>query len=228
MALLVSLELAILTREKAEIIYDYRRFDTMYDIYVLFFIGSTRGQVDPMCERHYVDPTMLMTWSKNHVDHKCTLNVDVGFFLSFLFQVSMQPPDRWTGMSFGHCQYTMGPQKNNFDLDRGPMVAYMSRRWTGRSYVYFLSQKNLILQIQNPITFLFQFWQFIMASGVLQILFSYHNQFLFTTAGIWAGMRTVRYFDGRTYEWVGISRQPNIIGKVCSVRSNLYETSTYF
>ncbi|KAM3344360.1 CDP-diacylglycerol-serine O-phosphatidyltransferase 1 isoform X2 [Capsicum galapagoense] len=32
--------------------------------------------------------------------------------------------------------------------------------------------------------------------------------------GIWAGMRTVRYFDGRTYEWVGISRQPNIMGKV--------------
>uniref|UniRef100_A0A803KUR3 CDP-diacylglycerol--serine O-phosphatidyltransferase n=1 Tax=Chenopodium quinoa TaxID=63459 RepID=A0A803KUR3_CHEQI len=32
--------------------------------------------------------------------------------------------------------------------------------------------------------------------------------------GIWTGMRTVRYFDGKTYEWVGISRQPNIIGKV--------------
>ncbi|CAL9771059.1 unnamed protein product, partial [Musa acuminata subsp. burmannicoides] len=32
--------------------------------------------------------------------------------------------------------------------------------------------------------------------------------------GICAGMRTVRYFDGKTYEWVGISRQPNIIGKV--------------
>ncbi|EPS64481.1 hypothetical protein M569_10299, partial [Genlisea aurea] len=32
--------------------------------------------------------------------------------------------------------------------------------------------------------------------------------------GIWAGMRTVRHFDGKTYEWVGISRQPNIIGKV--------------
>ncbi|KAG9139240.1 hypothetical protein Leryth_011257 [Lithospermum erythrorhizon] len=32
--------------------------------------------------------------------------------------------------------------------------------------------------------------------------------------GIWAGMRTVRYFDGKTYEWVGISRQPNIIAKV--------------
>ncbi|XP_022775909.1 CDP-diacylglycerol--serine O-phosphatidyltransferase 1-like isoform X2 [Durio zibethinus] len=31
--------------------------------------------------------------------------------------------------------------------------------------------------------------------------------------GIWAGMHTVRYFDGRTYQWVGISRQPNIIGK---------------
>nr|XP_018677308.1 PREDICTED: CDP-diacylglycerol--serine O-phosphatidyltransferase 1-like isoform X2 [Musa acuminata subsp. malaccensis] len=31
--------------------------------------------------------------------------------------------------------------------------------------------------------------------------------------GIWAGMRTVRYFDGKTYEWVGISRQPNIIGQ---------------
>jgi hypothetical protein len=25
----------------------------------------------------------------------------------------------------------------------------------------------------------------------------------------------VRYFDGRTYEWVGLSRQPNIISKVC-------------
>ncbi|EYU40802.1 hypothetical protein MIMGU_mgv1a007963mg [Erythranthe guttata] len=32
--------------------------------------------------------------------------------------------------------------------------------------------------------------------------------------GIWAGMQTVRYFDGKTYEWVGISRQPNIMGKV--------------
>ncbi|CAI0431839.1 unnamed protein product [Linum tenue] len=32
--------------------------------------------------------------------------------------------------------------------------------------------------------------------------------------GIWAGMCTVRYFDGKTYEWIGISRQPNIMGKV--------------
>ncbi|KAI7748395.1 hypothetical protein M8C21_013913 [Ambrosia artemisiifolia] len=32
--------------------------------------------------------------------------------------------------------------------------------------------------------------------------------------GIWAGMHTVRYFDGKTYEWVGISRQPNILGKL--------------
>ncbi|GKB26494.1 CDP-diacylglycerol--serine O-phosphatidyltransferase 1 isoform X1, partial [Tanacetum coccineum] len=32
--------------------------------------------------------------------------------------------------------------------------------------------------------------------------------------GIWGGMHTVRYFDGKTYEWVGISRQPNILGKV--------------
>ncbi|XP_068637671.1 CDP-diacylglycerol--serine O-phosphatidyltransferase 1-like isoform X2 [Aristolochia californica] len=32
--------------------------------------------------------------------------------------------------------------------------------------------------------------------------------------GIWAGMHTVRYFDGKTYEWVGVSRQPNIISKV--------------
>ncbi|KAJ9554208.1 hypothetical protein OSB04_018253 [Centaurea solstitialis] len=31
---------------------------------------------------------------------------------------------------------------------------------------------------------------------------------------IWAGMHTVRYFDAKTYEWVGISRQPNILGKV--------------
>jgi len=35
-------------------------------------------------------------------------------------------------------------------------------------------------------------------------------------AGIWAGMHTVRYFDGKTYEWVGLSRQPSIMGKVCS------------
>uniref|UniRef100_A0A6N2NB70 CDP-diacylglycerol--serine O-phosphatidyltransferase n=1 Tax=Salix viminalis TaxID=40686 RepID=A0A6N2NB70_SALVM len=32
--------------------------------------------------------------------------------------------------------------------------------------------------------------------------------------GIWAGMHTVGYFDGKTYEWVGISRQPNIMGRV--------------
>ena len=42
-------------------------------------------------------------------------------------------------------------------------------------------------------------------------------------AGIWAGMRTVRYFDGKTYKWVGLSRQPNIIGKV-----SLAFISTYF
>lgn len=41
------------------------------------------------------------------------------------------------------------------------------------------------------------------------------NSFLvLMLVGIWAGMYTVRYFDGKTYEWVGISRQPNIIGKV--------------
>lgn len=28
-------------------------------------------------------------------------------------------------------------------------------------------------------------------------------------------MKTVRYFDAKTYEWVGLSRQPNILGKVC-------------
>jgi hypothetical protein len=33
--------------------------------------------------------------------------------------------------------------------------------------------------------------------------------------GICAGMKTVRYFDAKTYEWVGLSRQPNILGKVC-------------
>nr|XP_043638593.1 CDP-diacylglycerol--serine O-phosphatidyltransferase 1-like [Erigeron canadensis] len=32
--------------------------------------------------------------------------------------------------------------------------------------------------------------------------------------GIKGGMLTVRYFDGKTYEWVGISRQPNILSKV--------------
>uniref|UniRef100_A0A804UCB8 CDP-diacylglycerol--serine O-phosphatidyltransferase n=2 Tax=Zea mays TaxID=4577 RepID=A0A804UCB8_MAIZE len=32
--------------------------------------------------------------------------------------------------------------------------------------------------------------------------------------GIWAGMHTVRHFDGKTYEWVGLSRQRSIMGKV--------------
>ncbi|KAL0296680.1 UNVERIFIED_CONTAM: CDP-diacylglycerol--serine O-phosphatidyltransferase 1 [Sesamum radiatum] len=40
--------------------------------------------------------------------------------------------------------------------------------------------------------------------------------------GIWAGMRTVRYFDGRTYEWVGISRQPNIMSKMPNDLDSFY------
>ncbi|BBN16349.1 phosphatidylserine synthase 2 [Marchantia polymorpha subsp. ruderalis] len=32
--------------------------------------------------------------------------------------------------------------------------------------------------------------------------------------GIWAGLSTVRYFEGKTYEWVGLSQQPSLIGKV--------------
>ncbi|OAE34562.1 hypothetical protein AXG93_1487s1080 [Marchantia polymorpha subsp. ruderalis] len=31
---------------------------------------------------------------------------------------------------------------------------------------------------------------------------------------IWAGLSTVRYFEGKTYEWVGLSQQPSLIGKV--------------
>lgn len=27
-------------------------------------------------------------------------------------------------------------------------------------------------------------------------------------------MRTVKYFDGKTYAWVGLSRQKSILGKV--------------
>jgi hypothetical protein len=34
-------------------------------------------------------------------------------------------------------------------------------------------------------------------------------------------MHTVRYFDGKTYEWVGLSRQPSIMGKVCSLKNTL-------
>uniref|UniRef100_A0A0E0C663 CDP-diacylglycerol--serine O-phosphatidyltransferase n=1 Tax=Oryza meridionalis TaxID=40149 RepID=A0A0E0C663_9ORYZ len=45
---------------------------------------------------------------------------------------------------------------------------------------------------------------------------------------IWAGMHTVRYFDGKTYEWVGLSHQPSIMGKksgclVCSLVSLIPE-----
>jgi phosphatidylserine synthase 2 len=31
--------------------------------------------------------------------------------------------------------------------------------------------------------------------------------------GIWAGMKTVKYFDGKTYNWVGVSQQKTIIDK---------------
>jgi len=34
-------------------------------------------------------------------------------------------------------------------------------------------------------------------------------------SGIWAGMKTVNYFDGKTYNWVGVSQQKTIIDKVC-------------
>lgn len=39
----------------------------------------------------------------------------------------------------------------------------------------------------------------------------------------------MRYFDGRTYEWVGLSRQPNIISKVCSldVKGNELPSKAY-
>ena len=50
------------------------------------------------------------------------------------------------------------------------------------------------------------------AASIMSIRF---NFIVIISAGIWAGMNTVRYFDGKTYEWVGISRQPNVIGKVC-------------
>ncbi|CAM6099516.1 unnamed protein product [Calypogeia fissa] len=32
--------------------------------------------------------------------------------------------------------------------------------------------------------------------------------------GIWAGLRTVKYFEGKTYEWVGLSRQPTMYDKL--------------
>lgn len=53
-----------------------------------------------------------------------------------------------------------------------------------------------------------QYWLLVCALSGYEI-----NRLLYI-AGIWAGMHTVRYFDGKTYEWVGISRQPNIMGKV--------------
>ncbi|CAA2991869.1 Hypothetical predicted protein [Olea europaea subsp. europaea] len=38
--------------------------------------------------------------------------------------------------------------------------------------------------------------------------------YIFVISGTWAGMRTIWYFDGKSYEWFGFSRQPNILGKV--------------
>jgi hypothetical protein len=35
-------------------------------------------------------------------------------------------------------------------------------------------------------------------------------------SGIWAGMKTVRYFDGKTYNWVGASQQKSFYDKVCN------------
>ncbi|KAG0629677.1 hypothetical protein M758_1G121400 [Ceratodon purpureus] len=35
-----------------------------------------------------------------------------------------------------------------------------------------------------------------------------------TCSGIWSGMKTVKYFDGKTYNWVGVSQQKSLYGKV--------------
>lgn len=40
------------------------------------------------------------------------------------------------------------------------------------------------------------------------------------SSGIWAGMKTVKYFEGKTYTWVGISKQPTLRQKV-SIRFEL-------
>lgn len=34
-------------------------------------------------------------------------------------------------------------------------------------------------------------------------------------SGIILGMKSVKYFDGKTYEWIGLSRQRSFSGKVC-------------
>lgn len=44
-----------------------------------------------------------------------------------------------------------------------------------------------------------------------------------SNSGIWAGMRTVTYINGKTYKWVGLSCQPNIISKVSSQFVILYK-----
>ena len=38
-------------------------------------------------------------------------------------------------------------------------------------------------------------------------------------------MKTVHYFDGKTYEWVGLSLQPSILGKVCKCSAILVPNS---
>lgn len=38
--------------------------------------------------------------------------------------------------------------------------------------------------------------------------------FICNWLGIWLGMQTVQYFDGKTYEWLGVSKQPTLIGKL--------------
>lgn len=35
------------------------------------------------------------------------------------------------------------------------------------------------------------------------------------SSGIYLGMKSVEYFDGKTYEWIGLSRQTSFSGKVC-------------
>lgn len=45
-----------------------------------------------------------------------------------------------------------------------------------------------------------------------------------TCTGIWAGMQTVRYFDGKTYNWVGLSQQKSIFGKVRVLSASSHST----
>lgn len=79
--------------------------------------------------------------------------------------------------------------------------------WIGIPLWFSLLKSDVIFSLLSD----FLVWRF-RECFLLEI--KYNDNIISKFTGIWAGMKTVKYFDGKTYAWVGLSRQKSILGKV--------------